>query len=406
MKIAIGNSRMEKNWQNREMSWEEFLKRVGTTIYTKETVSEFASMPRNRSNDIKDVGGFVGGHLREGKRRNGHILCRELITLDADYATPDFWANVQMLTGCRCCIYSTHKHTPEQPRFRLVIPLAREVSEDEYPTLSRMVAREIGIDLFDKSTHEPVRLMYWPSTPSDGEFVFEHTDGPLLDPDEYLRRYKDWQDVNALQVSSQQHEVVKRSLRKQADPLKKPGVIGAFCRAYNIEETITQFLSDVYKPSSIDGRFDYIPADSTAGVVVYDGKFAYSHHATDPAYGLQLNAFDLVRVHRFRNLDKNASPKTPIEKLPSFKAMTEFAISNERVKQLLAEERQAVVMTVFDDELDWRTALALDKNGAISGDFGNFLLILNHDPKLVNIAFKFKSPKVWYRSVEREQLHA
>ena len=60
----------------------------------------------------------------------------------------------------------------------------------------------------------------------------------------------------------------------------------------------------------MEGRFDYIPADSSAGVVIYDDKFAYSHHATDPACGQLMNAFDAVRIHKFGRLDDKASAET------------------------------------------------------------------------------------------------
>lgn len=172
MKIAVGNSRMDKRWKNKDISWEEFKNTVRTTKRTTETVSEFRKMSKAQQDSVKDVGGFVGGALREGKRRNGYVLCRSLLTLDMDYATPDIWEQIEVLYDWSCCVYSTHKSTPEAPRLRLVVPLAREVSEDEYPALGRMVAKEIGIDLFDDTTYEPSRLMYWPSTPSDGEFVF------------------------------------------------------------------------------------------------------------------------------------------------------------------------------------------------------------------------------------------
>ena len=157
-----------------------------------------------------------------------------------------------------------------------------------------MVAKEIGIDLFDDTTYEACRLMYWPSTSANGEFFYKTKEGPLLDPDAYLAKYADWRDASTWPVSSRQSEAVRRSITQQADPLEKPGIVGAFCRAYTIEEAIETFLSDVYEPSSMNGRYDYIPADSAAGVVVYDGKFAYSHHATDPVCGKLLNAFDLV----------------------------------------------------------------------------------------------------------------
>ena len=74
MKIAVGNSRMDKKWKNKDITWEDFISRVKSTIRTTETVSEFRKMSRAQQDSIKDVGGFVGGALREGKRRNGYVL--------------------------------------------------------------------------------------------------------------------------------------------------------------------------------------------------------------------------------------------------------------------------------------------------------------------------------------------
>ena len=382
MKIAVGNSRRTKRWKNKDISWEDFKRIVRTTKRTTETVSEYAKMKKAEQDEIKDVGGFVGGALREGKRRNGHVLCRSMLTLDMDYAVPGVWEQIESLYDWACCLYSTHKHTPEEPRLRLIIPLAREVSEDEYPAVGRMVAKEIGIDMFDDTTYEPARLMYWPSTPSDGEFVFREQDGELLDPDVYLAKYIDWRDTSLWPTSRRQSEVIQRSLKAQADPLSKEGVVGAFCRAYPIEDAIDIFLSDIYERSTIEGRFDYIPADSSAGVVIYDGKFAYSHHATDPVCGKLLNAFDLVRLHRFDDLNEKAS----------FQAMCDFAVNDERVKKQLAEERRAAAVEDFETVDDWESLLQLDKKGQIKNTLTNIAIILRHDPNLQSIVFnQFKN---------------
>lgn len=386
MKIAVGNSRMDKRWKNREISWDDFKNTIRTTKRTTETASEFRKMSRSRQDSIKDVGGFVGGALREGKRRNGNVLCRSLLTLDMDYAMPGTWEQIESFHDWACCAYSTHKHTPESPRLRLIIPLSREVSEDEYPALARMVAKEIGIDLFDDTTYEASRLMYWPSTPSDGEFIFREKDGELLNPDDYLSKYTDWRDTSMWPVSSRQSEVVRRQITRQADPLTKDGVVGAFCRAYSIEEAIETFLSDVYEPSTINGRYDYIPADSSAGLVIYDGKFAYSHHATDPACGKLLNAFDLIRIHRFRDMDDKTSEDTPPGKLPSFRAMTELAVNDEHVKEQFAEERKTRAKLEFSDE-DWQKQLEFEKNGTVKNTLRNLTLILQNDPALKGIVF-------------------
>lgn len=416
MIISVGNSRMDRKWKNKEISWEEFTARVSSTIRTTETVSEFRKMGRSQQDTIKDVGGFVGGALREGKRRNGHVLSRCLLTLDMDYAKPDVWEQIETLHDFKCCIYSTHKHTPESPRLRLVIPLSREVKEEEYPALGRMVAKEIGIDLFDDTTYEPARLMYWPSTSSNGEFVFKEKDDKLLDPGKYLSMYADWRDTSIWPVSSRQSEVVQRQITAQSDPLQKEGVVGAFCRAYSIEDAIDSFLSDLYEPSAMNGRYDYIPADSSAGLVLYNGKFAYSHHATDPACGKLLNAFDLVRLHKFRDLDENTAANTPSSRMPSYKAMTDFAIKDERVRIQFSKERKAQAEKDFLDE-DWEQRLALDKAGKVKNTLSNLIVIIENDPKLKGIVFNqlsdsleinnevpWKHPSRFWRDADDAQL--
>lgn len=386
MKIAVGNSRMDKKWKNRDISWEDLCQRVSSTIRTTETVEEYRKLKKGAQDNIKDVGGFVGGQLREGRRKNGMVLCRSMLTLDMDYGEPGIWDEIDLLHDFRCCVYSTHKHTPEHPRLRMIIPLARDITEEEYPAVARMVAKEIGIDLFDDTTYEACRLMYWPSTSANGEFFYKTKDGPLLDPDAYLTKYADWHDASTWPVSSRQSEAVRRSITQQADPLEKPGIVGAFCRAYTIEEAIETFLSDVYEPSSMNGRYDYIPADSAAGVVVYDGKFAYSHHATDPVCGKLLNAFDLVRLHKFRELDENVGLDTPPGKLPSFKAMSDLALGDDKVKAVFAGERIAQATAEFSDE-DWQNGLELDKSGHVKNTLRNLTLILENDPNLKGMVF-------------------
>ena len=391
MKIAVGNSRMDKKWKNRDISWDDLCKKVGTTIRTTETVEEYRKLKKGAQDSIKDVGGFVGGHLRNGRRKNGTVLCRSMLTLDMDYGKPGIWDEIDMLQDFKCCVYSTHKHTPEHPRLRMIVPLCREITEEEYPAVARMVAREIGIDLFDDTTYEACRLMYWPSTSVNGDFFYRVKDGNELDPDMYLAKYDDWRDASTWPVSSRQSEAVRRSIAQQADPLTKPGVVGAFCRAYSIEEAIETFLSDVYEPSSMNGRYDYIPADSAAGVVVYDGKFAYSHHATDPVCGKLLNAFDLVRLHRFRDLDENCAVDTPAGKLPSFKEMSRFALEDDRVKAVFAEDRMAQASADFDDQ-DWQNRLELDKAGNVKDTMSNICLILRYDTGLQGIVYnQFKN---------------
>ena len=387
--ISTGNSRMEKRWNGAEMELEEFRERISHTIRTAETVEQYGKMTKAKQDAIKDVGGFVMGRLKGGRRKKDCVEFRSALTLDMDHASQDIPEQVEMFFDFRCLIYSTHKHTPENPRLRLIIPLSRNVSPDEYVAVARKVAEDIGIEMFDDTTYEPSRLMYWPSTSADGEFLFRDIEGEPLNPDDVLSRYKDWRDSSEWPVSSRQQNIVQREMRKQADPLTKDGVIGAFCRTYSIEEAIANFLPDVYQPSAMPGRYDYIPADSQAGVVIYEGKFAYSHHATDPACGKLMNAFDMVRIHRFGEMDEKISEDTEASKLPSFTAMSEFAVSDENVKMTIAGERMEIAEKEFSEENeDWLKQLEYEKRSTVvKNTLRNLLLILNNDEKLKGIVF-------------------
>ena len=379
MKIAVCNRNTEKRYKNKEMSWEDIKERNRHPIRTSETVEEYPKLPKAQRDIAKDQGGFVGGWLRGGIRKKGHVISRECGALDADHIPEgeDFLGKaLSVLAGARFFIYSTHSHAPQHQRYRLVMPFSREVSEEEYAPFMRMVAKQIGMEYFDDSTYQANRMMYWASCPSNGEFIFEEQDGDPLDVDAYLAKYDDWRDVTQWPVSSRQSEAVKHSVSTQADPLQKSGIVGAFCRAYSIEEVIEKHLSDVYTPSAVDGRYDYIPGEGTAGVVVYDGKFAYSHHATDPASEKLLNAFDLVRIHKFGDDDSKKS----------FAAMAELASRDELVSSLLLAERRETAAQDFEGS-DWETALVRDKNGVLVNSLRNLKLIMEHDSVLKGIVF-------------------
>ena len=389
--ISTGQSRRSKLWKNTRLSWDELVKRLSVTTRTSETQGEYFNMTKPQQDDIKDVGGFVGGKVKDGRRRSGSIECRTLLTLDADFASEEFCDDIAMLFGFSYCIYSTHKHTPEKPRYRLVIPLSRPCTPDEYEAVARMTAADIGIDMFDDTTYQAHRLMYWPSTSIDGEYVFKHEENVPLDVDAALGRYEDWRDVSSWPVSSRTVKALDRRLKKQEDPTEKRGIIGAFCRTYDIHACIEKYLPDVYSRCNGD-RYTYTEGSSSAGLVVYeDGKFAYSNHATDPACGKLCNSFDLVRIHRFRELDDDAKDSTPVNKLPSFIKMNELAASDEGVKKLLISERlrsanEDFAGADFADE-DWQVELELDKQGQVKATLDNIMLILRNDSGLKSIAF-------------------
>lgn len=398
LKISYGRSRFDTAWRNGTTTWEDFTKRVSATLYTPETLDEFCALKRGEQDQVKDVGGFVAGHLAHGRRRRGNVLARSMITLDLDTPPADAWHHIQTaLPGVACAVYSTHKHRSEAPRLRLVIPLSRDVSAEEYVPVARMVAKQVGIDWCDDSTYDPERLMYWPSTSTAAEFFHAAQDGSWLDPDQVLGSYDDWRDATTWPTSSRQSVAKPYTGRKLADPRSKHGLVGVFCRTYPISDAISTFLPEIYEPTGQDNRFTYRAGESTGGLVVFDGLFAYSFHGTDPAGGQALNAFDLVRVHLYGHLDTEAKADTPVNRLPSYGAMSEHAAGDEQVRLVIAREKQAQAEADFtpaatsDGELEgdgWMAGLEYEKRSAtLKNNLHNLTLILQHDPALAGIVF-------------------
>ncbi|WP_443660130.1 VapE domain-containing protein [Clostridium algidicarnis] len=388
--LATGKSKKELHWKNKNMLWSDLVEKLSQTTRTPETYAEYKKMTKTEKDRIKDVGGFVGGTLKGGRRKAENVANRTMLTLDLDYVVGGIWSSIELLWDFSVAMYSTHTHASDNPRLRLVIPLSRPVLPDEYQAIARMVANDLGIDQFDDTTYEPSRLMYWPSTSSDGEYVFKVQDEKWLDPDDVLARYTfGWQDVSYWPESSRASAKITSSIKKQEDPLEKKGVIGAFCRTYSISEAIEEFLSDVYVPGADETRYTYAEGSTTGGVIVYDNKFSYSHHGTDPTSGMTVNAFDLVRIHKFGDLDDDAKEDTPANRIPSFTRMSEFASSDNKVKQTLGKERMEKAQEDFDivediEEVDaeWVNELTYTDGGKVKNTISNFLLIIENEPLL------------------------
>ena len=367
------------------------MERLSTTSRTPESQGEYKNMTKSQQDKIKDIGGFVAGKLKNGSRKAENVESRDIITLDADFAAVDFCDQLDIFLSCAWCVYSTHKHTPEKPRLRLLIPLDRSASGEEYEAVARIIADNIGIDQFDDTTYQPHRLMYWPSTSMDGEYVFRTGKGEFLSVDSILQQYKDWTDVSEWPVSGRTLQRKDRLLKKQEDPCSKNGIVGAFCRTYNVEEAMEKFLPGVYVPCAMEDRYTYAAGSTAAGAVIYDdGKFIYSNHATDPAGCVLCNAFDLVRLHKFRELDEEAAEGTPTVKLPSYLEMRCLASNDAGVRMTLHKERTAgsqkdfAGISIAEDEDDdsWVLEMDVDGKGNYMATIHNAKMILSHDQLL------------------------
>lgn len=399
IKISIGSSRKALTWQRQELAWSEFVSRLSVPVRTRESYAEYRALPKAAQDNLKDIGGFVGGELLGEARRNGNAGPRHLVTLDADSIRPGGTQAVLTAVdslGCAYAVYSTRKHEPAAPRLRIILPLDEPCSADEYEPIARKAASFLGMDLFDPTTFEPVRLMYWPGCSRDSEYVFLYGDKPFLSRKGMLALYRDWRDVSEWPEVPGAAKLRDRSAKKQGDPVEKQGIVGAFCRNYSVPEAIAEFLPDAYIPCG-EGRYTYREGSTVGGAVLYeDGNFLYSHHATDPASGKLCNAFDLVRLHKFGEEDCGAKPDTPVTQMPSFKSMCEFASGLGPVAKMLAAERYQQAQEEFPSALpgpgagdaleadfDWLGKLKChSRTGLPLSTIDNVFIILCHDPRL------------------------
>lgn len=412
--LATGASRLDTRWRNVQRPWSALIQRLREPTRTPESTAEYDRMDKDRRAVLKDVGGYVGGALVGGRRTAAALRMRQLVVLDIDYGRRDTVLSVlDPMYGVgryAWVLHSTRSDRFEQgvDRMRLLVPLSRAVTADEYPALARRIAGDIGIEAFDESTFEPHRLMYWPSISQDQAYWIVGNDQPWLDVDETLARYVDWRDPGEWPTSAR--ALAARTPRggQAEDPTTKPGLIGAFCRRFSITAVLEDFLTEEYTPA-LGGRWTYRHGSSVGGLIIYDNLWAYSHHGTDPAGGRLLNAWDLVRVHRYGELDKDEPENTPVRDLPSTREMTAWVGGIPEIREQLGRDRLAAAaadfgagasldgLSVAADSLtgavantlpvdpaaqEWMRGLEVTERGVVRPSRHNIALILRNDPLL------------------------
>lgn len=388
MIISVGNSRKATNWIDEETTFEEMAVRCSIPIISEETFAEYLNLPKPEQDELKDVGGFVGGQLKDKRRKKNNVLNRSLVTLDADnisgpVALEEIIGKLAA-TGWQYIVYSTRKHTEENPRIRIIIPLEIPIPPEMYEPCVRKICEYLGIEQFDPTTVEGHRLMYWPSVSKDMVdafyYRFSGKDKKPLFIGDILNQYKNWNDTNEW-PQFLNDEIKENRGSVQQDPLEKGGAIGAFCKSFSVTEAIDAFLPEVYQYCDKD-RYTYIEGSTSGGLLIFDNdRFAYSYHSTDPANCMLCNAFDLVRIHKFGKDEKSTSK------------MIEFASNLPQVQELIqkeAIEELAETVTVYEEEqkakeeeaIEFSKSLQRDKKGNVLKTIDNIYTILTGDPNL------------------------
>lgn len=421
--------------ENKALPWAKMIRGFMNPTRTKDTLRQYAKLSDKEQQRLKAIDGFFYRTQVDGERRNRSSgRPSDLITLDFDNASPEFFAS--LIEGRLCgkiewFLHTTRRHTPEKPRFRVLIPTDRPIDNDTYGPVSRIVALRFDPEFkhVDKVSFRPAQMMYLPTLCADSEYVTHRNEGDLIpwmsDLADFELDVGDWRDVaNLPKVPGEELRLV---VAKAEVPTEKKGVVGDFCRAYDIHQAIEKFLPDVYELAGDGGakpRYTYLGGTTSNGAEVQDdGLFLYSHHGSDPCSDRLVNAFDMVRIHLFSHLDKDSEKDLPPGKAPSFKEMVQFLADDEPyIQQVMASRYDMAAM--FEDadvedsdeppETDDDDLIGdIPKRGVRAGREGSAGKPARHTPASTKLrALGYAPPKVgkrrerpakdWHLALERD----
>lgn len=326
--------------------------------------------------DQKECGNYVLGVLEGNRRTKASIVSRGVLALDADTAGRDFLLQASMELTEAFIAHTTYSSAPDDPHWRLLIPLNRDVTPDEYHKLATLVMDRIGTDRFDPGSVQAERYMFKPSTQNRNWYSSHVQPGEPLLVDEWLGDYED--DLSAIPLP--------KPSRFKRDPYAIEGTVGIFNRAYMDWDELIHVYELPYERSATADRWHLLQARSVAGMGVVSPGLVYSHHVNDPAYDQACSAFDLVRLHRFGELDEDCKPNTPVNRRPSHEAMLELAAKDPRV----AQEQ---IGSDFDDEVgegtaSWQSQLVRNpRTAAVIDNVTNWDLIVANEPLFSNLVW-------------------
>lgn len=351
---------------------------------------------------VKACGSYVMGtfNLSDEQHKNAQgdpYLCRNkrhrtkraardrsALTLDVDHAEQGFLAQLVDTLGLAALVHTTYSHTAEQPRYRIILPLDRLVTPEEYAYAANVMMDQLGAAQFDQGSNQAERYMFRPAHSPDQPYDWREITGPVARVDDLLSQWDP--DLSSLPVP--------RVGKNKRDPFEIEGPVGAFNRAYDDWDKLIQEYELPYENCGAD-RYKLVGATAAAGMGPAGPGFVYSHHANDPAYGVMCSAFDLTRLHLHGELDEGVKAGTPINRMPSYKAMLETATKDVNVVRILVgADFEQDLQDIADNDgstmttTAWKTDLALDsRTGVMQDVIRNWDLITKNDPVFQGLYF-------------------
>ena len=141
----------------------------------------------------KDGSGWIAAEMPDGPRKSEKVLSVSLLVFDIDNqddTITDIDLRKRVLSsGYKAIIHSTYSHTPDNPRFRLILDISEPISPENHKALLLHVAQNLDIsDCIDKVCLDRARYFYLPRCPKERlkDYIFWSSDGKPVDVSAYL----------------------------------------------------------------------------------------------------------------------------------------------------------------------------------------------------------------------------
>lgn len=174
LSIALTPHAMAKGWKTTEtLSWSQLVARLMDHDYR----------------DEKDGPLWAPVVVADRARRtNESVVAVTCMVLDYDCGVDLDEALVPIIdAGLACVAHSSHRHSPDHPKFRLVVPFSRPVPAAEWPEVWEVLHAMLG-PRSDVACKNASRIYYLPSCPAGSAFdaVVHEIAGQPIDVDGWL----------------------------------------------------------------------------------------------------------------------------------------------------------------------------------------------------------------------------
>lgn len=267
--------------------------------------------------------------------------------------------------GCLGLLHTSYSHTPERPRFRVIVALSRAVTGAEYGLLWRWAATrcaEAGHQI-DEACRDPSRLWFLPAVPPGGEATYQSRaldGGPL--------------DVDAALGEQREREA------PPPPPAPRPRASAAPAEGYGPERFCARALEgavDDVRRAPKGSRHNVIRAKAyqLAGLL---------HTGALTADQIETALLGATRAAGWADEPKTAATirdqikagaRAP-RQVPELRH-TPRAASNDAPAAAAAPPAAGDPVTPTDDT-DWH-ALLISRRGEVTSDLANLMAILEHD---------------------------